>query len=186
MNELRRYDYAIQRLLPHFWLSGFRATDSGNPRPGDLVMLQSAPDSEWHLSFYIEDQDDGYHMLESLKTGKLCRWGNVGFVVISREWVSDLPRLRWTDTQLRFNDLYSAEVRRADFWMYLPFIERLDGSMAFLGFRTRHNLNPVRTMADGFDFSEASRGDLRSHLWKWHRIHKGACAGQSGGQGAGR
>lgn len=171
MTELRRYDFAIQRLLPFLWLNGFKSSESGSPVPGDLVNLQSAPDSEWHLSFYIEDQKDGYHLLESLKTGKLMRWSNVGFVVMSREWVRDYECIRWSDEQFRFSNLLRAESRRADFYISLPFIEKMTKGHAVIGFRTRHSLDKVRTIGNEFDFNKLSRGDLRTYLYALERKH---------------
>lgn len=171
MTELRRYDFTIQRLLTFLWLNGFKSSETGKPAQGDLVKLQSAPDSEWHLSFYIENQNDGYHLLESLKTGKLMRWGNVGFVVLSREWVRDNERIRWTDEQFRFADLLRAESRRADFYINLPFIEKITKDRAVIGFRTRHSLDKVRTIGNAFDFNKFSRGDLRTYLYALERKH---------------
>lgn len=177
MAEMMRYDYAIQSLLPSLWLRGFEFSERDrSPSPGDLVMLQSAPNSEWHLSWYIRDQGGDKHLLESLKTGKLCDWSNVGFVIMSRKWVSEHERIRWTDKQFAFEKLFRAEFRKADFYINLPFIDRFDGDNVFITFRVRFGINDTRTEADAFNIEGASRGDLRSHLWKWLAVHKRNCA----------
>ncbi len=174
MTELLRYDYTIQKLLPKLWLRGMHAAEmSEEPVPGDLVMLQSAPDSEWHLSWYVQDQGSDNHLLESLKTGKLCKWGNVGFVIIDRKWVSERERMRWTDKQFAFEKMFEAEFTKGCFYQHLPFIERFEGDNLFVTFRIRFgSADDTRTKAEPFNIEGASRADLRCHLWKWLAIHK--------------
>ncbi len=78
------------------------------PIPGDLVSLQSAPFSEWYLSWYREYVEDnklgGVHVLESIETGKLCNWSNVSFCVLNRKLVNDHTIWKWTDQQFRFKE----------------------------------------------------------------------------------
>jgi len=173
VGELKRYDYAIQNLLPSLWLKGFNfAERDQEPEPRDLVMLQCAPQTEWHLSFYVErctDRDG--HVLESLKTGRLCNWSNVDLVIMSREWVSTHRKVRWTDEQFAFEKTFMAESRKANFYMHLPYIERFNGDHAHIGFRVRYGIDSTLTIADPFNI-DGSRGDLRCHLWKWFKIHK--------------
>lgn len=172
MGELKRYDYAIQRLLPSLWLRGYDFSERGDPVPGDLVMLQSAPQSEWHLSWYVKDQGGDRHLLESLKTGELCNWSNVGLIVMNRKWVSEHECIRWTDKQFAFEKTFRAEFKKADFYIHLPYISRFDGDSVYITYRVRYGLNETLTQAEPFGIEGASRGDLRTHLWKWLRIHK--------------
>lgn len=173
MTELRRYDHAVQKLLPVLWLRGYNFSEqSDEPLPGDLVMLQSAPDTEWHLSWYLEDQGDDRHLLESLKTGKTCTWTNVGFVIMNRNWVSKNPRIRWTDEQFAFEALFNAESRRAGFHHHVPFIEGFDEGAAIIKFRVRFARTETLTTADPFAIRDITRADLRCHLWKWWGIHR--------------
>jgi hypothetical protein len=172
MTEMKRYDYAIQRLLPNLWLRGYDFAERGDrPLPGDLVMLQSAPQSDWHLSWYVKGEGDR-HLLESLKTGELCNWTNVGFVIMNRKWVSEHECIKWTDRQFAFEKTFRAEFKKADFYIHLPYIERFDGHNVFITFRVRYGFNDTLTKAEAFNIEGASRGDLRNHLWKWLSIHK--------------
>lgn len=70
---LRRYDYAMNLLLPHLILWGWKCQIDRDPVEGDIVVLQSAPASEWHISIYRGRSEGGHydcqHLLESLKTG---------------------------------------------------------------------------------------------------------------------
>jgi len=80
-----------------------------DPKVGDLVSLQSAPASEWYLSWYIEkiprnDSFDTIHVLESIDTGELCNWSNVSFCVLNRDVVAEHPEWRWMDKQYEFKD----------------------------------------------------------------------------------
>lgn len=173
MGELKRYDYAIQNLLPSLWLKGFKfAEPDRTPVSGDLVMLQSAPQTEWHLSWYVEKHPDREeHLLESLKTGNLCNWGNVGLIIMSREWVRDYAKIKWTDEQFGFEKRFMAEFRKADFYLHLPYIDRFEGDQVHIGFRVRHGFSATRTAAEPFNFATSTRADLRCHLWKWCQIH---------------
>lgn len=173
MSELRRYDYAIQNLLPSLWLGGFQfAERDRNPVPGDLVMLQSAPMTEWHLSWYVEKHPHrDEHLLESLKTGKQCNWSNVGLIIMSRKWVRDYAKVRWTDEQFGFERLFTAERQKAEFYLHLPYIDRFEGDQVHIGFRVRHGFSSTRTVAEPFTFAASTRADLRCHLWKWCQIH---------------
>jgi hypothetical protein len=172
MTDLKRYDYAIQRLLPSLWLRGYDFAERGDkPSPGDLVMLQSAPQSDWHLSWYVKGDSDR-HLLESLKTGELCNWSNVGLIIMNREWVADQVCIRWTDKQFAFEKAFRAEYKKADFYMHLPYLDRFEGDDVFIKFRVRFGLDETLTAADPFNIEGSTRADLRCHLWKWLSIHK--------------
>lgn len=177
MSELKRYDYAVQHLLRMFWLDGYKGCESGaRPVVGDLVMLQSAPDGPWHLSFYREHLGTDNHLLESLKTGDLCRWSNVGFTVISRKWQAEHPRVRWTDEQFAFSRKVDAEIRRGDYYITIPGLpaDTFTPESAVVATRTRFSLDGITTRSDPFDWRTLNRGDIRRLLAKQVRVHNGA------------
>lgn len=181
MSDMRRYDYAIQRILPYLWLEGFKGLISGfhdKPDVGDLVMIRSAPDSEWHLSIILGHEPlaggDTNWLLESMKTGKHCWWSNVGLATFPRKWVEEHPRVLWSDEQFAFARLFEAEHRRADFYIDLPFIARMDGDECFVSVRTRYDLDKLVTDAGPIAISGTARGELRCHLWAAVRAHQRA------------
>lgn len=170
--ELRRYDYLIQQVLPALLLDGFKVRKDSNPAPGNLVMLSSAPQSEWHLSYYIKDCGDGYHLLESVKSGELMRWGNVGFHVLDEDRIGVGDMARWTDAQFNFHDKYVKACRKADFHMALPFIAGFDGDRVNITFRTRWGLDNIKTPIEPFHWSKITQKRLLSILIDGESTHK--------------
>lgn len=51
---------------------------------GDLVFLQSAPATEWQLSWYVCPGKHGGYVLRTVGTGLECDWSNVGFMIVNR------------------------------------------------------------------------------------------------------
>lgn len=143
--ELRRYGLVIDRLLSSMLVHGWNSRRDGDPKPGDLVMLSCAPPSAWHLSFYRERLPNDCHLLESVKTGEVCSWTNVGFHVIDEDKAGLSDRIRWTDAQLEFAEKFTKANRRADFHMNLPYIDRFDGELVHVCFRTRYGIDEIRT-----------------------------------------
>lgn len=171
--ELRRYDYLIQRLLSTLLLSDFKAYKSDVvPKLGDLVMLQSAPQSEWHLSYFVEDCPDGYHLLESVKTGELMRWGNVGLLVLNEEVIGAGEPARWNDAQFDFRDKFVKVSRKADFYISIPFIAGFEGDKVKITFRTRFSFDDVLTLIEPFHWPKITQKKLLSILLAGEAAHK--------------
>ena len=79
------------------------------PDVGDLVVLTSAPCSEYYLSWYIgctpkQDLFLNVHTLKSIETGNICNWSNVSFDRLNRKIVDDHPEWKWTDSQFKFKE----------------------------------------------------------------------------------
>ena len=172
ITELKRYAYTLHWLLPELWLAGYKFIESGAPVAGDVVMLQSAPMSDWDLSIFRDDCGRGDYLLESLKTGAVCRWSNVGIKVLSRKWVESHAQIRWTDEQFRFQRLFDAERVRADYYIHLPYLFPFDAESAVIGSRTRFGLDELRTQSEPFDWRKMSRGDLRTLMARQIREHE--------------
>ena len=126
--------------------------DDDLPMPGDLVALSSAPTSEWHLSWYVgmepgRNYYSNKHLLESVETGEICNWCNVGFMVLCRDVVKRHPEWRWTDAQWAFRDRWFRVCKqRRDAYMTLPVQPVFDkfGSVT-LGTRKRYGLGSTYT-----------------------------------------
>lgn len=172
MTSLRRYSHLVQTALPRLLLDGWKVYAGGEPKPGNLVLLQSAPPSEWHLSFYIEDCGDGYHLLESVQTGALMRWGNVGFMVLNEEKIGAGDPARWTDEQFAFKDKFRKVWRKADFYLALPFIEAFDGDLVDIRFRTRHGFDDKITPIPPFEWKKITQKALMAILLAGEKAHK--------------
>lgn len=183
MADMRRYDMAVQRLLSAMMAYGIRCSLDREPVPGDLVIVQSGNASEWHLSFYREggpgEGFDKQHLLESLKTGALSWWHNVGFHVIDLERCGIGPRLGWTNAQFEFGDKFSKVYKRGGFYLEIPFIDRFDGDMVFVKFRTRHCMDDRITDLPPIPWRKITQKSLLSELTHGELIH-------SEGRGKGR
>lgn len=143
MAELRRYNGALSRVLTSLLLYGWQCKASGAPAPGDYVLLQCAPPSDWDFSIYRENQGNDFHMLESMKTGQLCRWSNVGFHVLDKEKVGFTRETEWADEQFAFRDKFVKVCKRAGYYREVPFIDEFNGETVIIGFRTRFHMDDV-------------------------------------------
>lgn len=142
---------------------------SGEPKPGDLVALCSAPPDEWYLSWYLECLDSGgmqKHLIESVETGRLAEYGNVSLAIYDREEVACHPEWRWTDRQFAFRDRWIKTC-----------------------YRTIDNY-PLRPNWPVFSNGASVRLALRKHIWQldndwryeetfddWRRVTKKMMAG---------
>lgn len=71
------------------------------PKPGDLVIMTGVIDpGEWYLSWVHEAISEHEAVLESIETGRMCRWYNVGFYVFN----NPQEQWRWSDDQFKFHD----------------------------------------------------------------------------------
>lgn len=193
MAELKRYDWAIQRLLEALsWYPDRVLKRVDDPKPGDVLMLSAAPQSEWHLSFYVERTVRGEHLLESVKTGKLCRWSNVGLMVIDCEKANLSYKIRWTDAQFEFERKFNRVRRTQDFYINIPYIDSFDGDSVRLGFRTRHDWDKTRTTVAAFPYLKVTQRRLAEILMVAEKEHEqaresaklaGAARAATGGEG---
>jgi hypothetical protein len=173
--ELRRYDYVVQCLLsalslPYTWDA--RIVGGTPAKCGDLVMLTSAPLSEWHLSFYLEDVRPGEYLLESVKTGKLAKWSNVGLARVDCERAYIGDKMRWTDAQYAFEDTFKKVFRRGDYYIELPFISGFDGEHVLISVRTRFGLNKETTPLAPLPYRKITQRALLAFLDEGAAAHK--------------
>jgi len=139
-------------------------------------MLQSAPLSDWQLSIYRGCGEGGRydrkHLLESLKTGQLCDWSNVGFHVLKPDIVCVDDRWRWSDEQFAFSDKFEKVYRNADFHMAIPFIVGFDGDVVNITFRTRFSFDENLTQVPPFEWRKITQKALMAKLIEYESIHK--------------
>ncbi len=129
-----------------------------DPVTGDLVALQSAPISEWYLSWVIQREEKGSsyddkYLLESVDSNKLCNWENVSFYRLDRKIVDNHPQWRWEDKQFELRDKWVRAFKRRNAYIFRPCIPIFhdDGSVSL----------PVRKM---FDQGEIARSTFPN--WK--------------------
>ena len=124
-------------------LIGFAPTE---PMEGDLVLLTSAPMSEWRLSWYVEKRrQEGWscdeYLLQSTSTGELCWWSNVGLNVLCRKTTKQHPEWRWDDEQVEFNSNWIKWMDdQPDGYIYRPvYCSFYAGDEVEFGVRVRHS-----------------------------------------------
>lgn len=173
---LRRYDYAMSALLPSLILWGPKCWIARDPFEGDIVILQSAAASEWHISIYHGHGEGGHydrnHLLESLRTGRLCNWTNVGFLVLDKKECAVNELWLWTDEQFDFSDKMGKVSRKADFYLAIPFIDKFDGDVVNIKFRTRFGLDDKITNVPPFEWRKITQKSLLAKLMEYEAIHK--------------
>lgn len=87
---------------------------------GDLIVMTATPINKWYLSWVIEiekgsNQYQNNYLCQSIETGKLIWWRNVGMQFMDREVVKENPQWRWTDRQFAFNDRWNKVAKKEYF-----------------------------------------------------------------------
>lgn len=139
MKELRRYDYVVQQLVGSLTIArhGYHTQGVSIPAVGDLVILRSAPATDWHLSFYVSQEGNDIHILESLKHGQLASWTNVGFFRVDPELCGISYSYKWTDEMFAFRDKFMQARVKLEVYSILPHLVSFDGDNAQIKFRRR-------------------------------------------------
>lgn len=136
----------LNRLLSFPTIGQFKWEGSifAKPKIGDLVSLQSAPDSKWYLSWVVEIEfrEGGWNrwLLESIEDNTLCWWENVGFSIYKKEELDLHPEWRWTDKQFELRDRWHRVFAKQDAYLTRPgkFEFTEDGGLT-VGVRERHD-----------------------------------------------
>lgn len=96
----------------------------GDAKVGDLIRLESAPQSVWRLSWLrevrVEQGGDKGYLCESAKDGSLCWWSNVGVSYFHRPTLARFPDWRWSDEQYAFNEKWMKACKRHDMDGFRP------------------------------------------------------------------
>ena len=133
---------------------------------GDLILLTSIRMPRWSLCWLHDTRDSGTNYLcESVETGELCWWSNVGVRIFDRETVSYHPEWRWSDRQHEFNDRWDRVCRRDhNAYITLPVPASFgDGYEVTLATRTRYGLNderPSQTFPDWRKVTKKMMGEF--------------------------
>lgn len=138
-------------------------------RPGDLVVLQSAPSSKWTIGWLRgterDPADGSRHLIESLDDGELCWWSNVGIVYLDREVVATHPEWRWTDPQWALADRWKETVgRKGDPLIRYTHPEYGEGNSVRIGTYVSHVDQPIIEMRDFPDWRRITKKALAATI----------------------
>ena len=111
------FNFVLQNCLAHR-LGDERPTGYGaafNPigflgkmlQPGDLILLSGTGKKAWALCWLhrvSSDEPENRYLCESIETGEMCWWSNVGIEYLDRDVVASHPQWKWNDEQFVFND----------------------------------------------------------------------------------
>ena len=142
---------------------GFRSDFFGDRVPeGSLCVLQSAPISEWQVSFYIGEDKPGHHLLESAQTGRVCRWTNV-----SVNWLDDERangHWRWSDRQYDINDRWLRACRKGgtSYFTTVPTYAEFDGDTVVLKMRRKFDQSGARVSRSFEKWWRLKAGEMRT------------------------
>jgi len=137
----RAFNLIINRLMSFPTISG-KCWAEGcfqHGKVGDFISLQSAPATEWQLSWVEEVQGERY-LLKSAMTGELCWWGNIGITVLKKDEIS--MGFDWTDRQFKFRDKFCLAIKRNNDYSLTY------GGVEFDGFKVKCNLRKRHDFAD--------------------------------------
>lgn len=176
MTTMQRFDYTMSFLLPQLLLRGDMAEFGCSPSEGDIVVLMSAPSSEWCISIFVNQVQNGEYLLESLRTGRKASWSNVGLLVIKRSWADDFCRFKWTDEMFAFEAKLSKAGRKLALYMERPYIDAFVDDSVRIVLRTRHEINKHRTSFDVQNWRRATIKALSETLAENVDRYKRECA----------
>jgi len=160
-----------------FVSTGFSSGDSA--KIGDLIRLESAPQSAWRLSWLREikfERGGESYLCESVKDGTLCWWSNVGVSYFHRPTLMRMPEWRWSDEQYAFNEKWMKACKRHDPWLYRPLMaDFAEDGTATVGTRMRHDidgLRPVAQVPNWKKITQKALGEIYLSLVAQHKAKK--------------
>lgn len=111
-------------------------------KKGDLVFLNCVREAtEWYLSWVVDfnviSPGNPTYLLESIESGKLCWWNNVGINVYKREELLKYPSWRWSDCQYAFKKRWIKTAYKNDGYTVLPIWPVFKNDSVILNVRIR-------------------------------------------------
>ena len=128
------------------------------PQIGDLVIPTATPITQWTLSWLLDISDTRKtytpdYLLQSVETGEICNWSNVGIKYFDRTVLRKHPEWTWSDRQFAFNDRWKKtcyKKHKANF--YIPAMPKFGPEhQVTLGVLTKlsyHGRQKTRTFED--------------------------------------
>ena len=91
---------------------------------GALVVPFALSDAkEWWCGWYRGKDDDGYDLIESVETHRICKFTNCGFLFLDNlEFASD-PIYRYSDREWQIIDTIKKRVARHNYWFVVAKVE---------------------------------------------------------------
>lgn len=112
------FTYAKKERFLHDPKDGFWEMALMKPVPeGALVVPFAITDAkEWWLGWYRGTDEEGYQLVESVQTHKICRFGNTGFLFLNNLEFAQNPLYQYTDKQYEAIDRLKIRVAKNNNW----------------------------------------------------------------------
>lgn len=129
---------------PYAGLSDMRFRHNKLPSVGSLVAMQSMRSPRWYLAWVLGvsagvNEFCTVYTLESVETGEVGDWSNVGMLEYDPRQTREHPEWRWTDDQWKFKKSWDRLCyKERDAYIVLPLMPVFDGDRVELGTRIRH------------------------------------------------
>lgn len=161
-----------------FYSCGYAKNDL--PQVGDLLRLTSIRMSQWSLCWLHDIRVGGEEFLcESIETGEMCWWSNVGVSYLDREAVASNPQWRWNDRQHKFNKRWNKVCYRDhDAYITLPLRAVFgEGNSVTLGTRRRYggfgnDFRPSESFPDWRKVTKQMMGEVYQRCVEAYDVHK--------------
>tara|TARA_R110000851_G_scaffold317339_1_gene480782 strand:+ start:14582 stop:15109 length:528 start_codon:yes stop_codon:yes gene_type:complete len=160
----RAYSLIINRLMSfptisnEDWISDFYSRG----KVGDFISMQSAPPSDWQLS-WISEINGGKYLLRSAMTGEMCWWDNIGVTVLKPDKVA--TGFDWTDRQFKFRDKWHLAIKRNYDYLLVASHTTFSDFSVTCRLRKRHDTseNPFLEEITFKDFRKVSASQLNEY-----------------------
>jgi hypothetical protein len=140
----------------------FAGLSNAEPKPGDLVRIESAPPSKWSISWFVEMIDKGWNtcLLKSVEDHSVCRWSNIGISVFRSDITKDHPEFLWTDRQFGLWDWWKSIRKKHDSFSVIPMMPTFEDDSVHLQCRIRFGLGEPTTPRRFENWRKLKKKDL--------------------------
>ena len=91
---------------------------------GALVVPFALSDAkEWWLGWYRGRDDEGYDLVESVETHRICKFTNCGFLFLDNLEFASNPLWRYSDREWKIIDTIKKRVARHNHWFVVAKVE---------------------------------------------------------------
>lgn len=170
-------DFVLQNCLAHH-LGEERPVGYGpafNPigflgrmaQPGDLLLLSGTQKKGWSLCWLhriATNQPENRYLCESIETGEISWWSNVGIEYLDRNVVERHPQWKWTDKQFAFSDRWQAVCSEPADWHGLkPLVPKFgSGHEVTLVMQSAEGWREERTVREFPDYRKVTKTEMRA------------------------
>ncbi len=140
----------------------FEGLTTEEPKPGDLVRIESAPVSKWTISWFVDWIDKSWNacLLKSVEDHQIGRWTNIGISVYNRDVIAGAPEFQWNDAQFKLWDWWRSPGKKGEVFLVIPELPAFEGDSVRLQCRIRHGWGEPTTPRTFDNWRKLKKKDL--------------------------